>query len=595
MFWKNIKPFFSNKVSISEITLVEGEKIISDDLDIANTFNCFFENAAKMRDIPQNDDQTIIQSDTLDSIGEIIRRFSNHPSILSITKTIKKSTFNLNLSDFDEIRKEVLNLNTKVSCPSGSVSSSILKDNVDISSENLLNIINIGILNSKFDDGMKSADITPIFKRDEPIYKENYRPISCLSAGSKKFERILHRQIASYIDTYLSPYLCGYRKGYSAQYAVMTLLEKWRISLDNHGYGGAILMDLSKAFDTLNHQLLIAKLHAYGFTHGTLTLLYSYLSNRWQRTKVNNSYSTWAEILQGVPQGSILGPLLFNIYINDLLLLDIKSDLCNFADDNTLHVSDLSLSTVVDKLESSAKSVINWFEYNYMKLNQSKCKILISGNKEEVIIATVGETKIIESHKVKLLGIYIDRELKLNDHVNSSYKKAGKKLNALIRLCNILPFHRRRLLMKSFIESQFGYSPLIGLFYSRTLNTKINLLHYRALKYVYQDETSTFEELLTKDKSVTIHHRNIQFLAIELYKVKNGDAPYLLKNIFTARDIPEDSVVANLRSQTDFYNFPTEIKNISSLSSFKDKVRKWIPVNCLCRLCQNYIDGVGFI
>ena len=308
-----------------------------------------------------------------------------------------------------------------------------------------------------------------------------------------------------------------------------------------------------------------------------------------------------------------------NIYINDLLFLDIKSDLCNFADDNTLHVSDLSLNTVVDKLESSAKSVINWFEYNYMKLNQSKCKILISGNKEEVIIATVGETKIIESHKVTLLGIYIDRELKLNDHVNSRYKKAGKKLNALIRLCNILPFHRRRLLMKSFIESRFGYSPLIGLFYSRTMNTKINLLHYRALKYVYQDETSTFEELLTKDKSVTIHHRNIQFLAIELYKVKNGDAPYLLKNIFTARNIPEDSVVANLRSQTDFYNYhnpksvrfgtetlrtsgpkiwniiPTEIKNISSLSSFKDKVRKWIPVNCPCRLCQNYIDWVGFI
>ena len=399
----------------------------------------------------------------------------------------------------------------------------------------------------------------------------------------------------------------------------MTLLETWRISLDKNGYGGAILMDLSKAFDTLNHELLVAKLHAYGFTHSALSLIYSYLSNRWQRTKINNSFSTWTEILQGVPQGSILGPLPFNIYLNDLLFLDIESDLCNFADDNTLHVCDLSLNTVVDKLETSAKSVINWFEYNYMKLNESKCKLLISGNKEEVIIASVGDTKIIESHKVNLLGIHIDRELKLNDHVNNSYKKAGKKLNALIRLCNILPFHRRRLLMKSFIESQFSYSPLVGLFHSRTLNTKINLLHYRALKFVYHDETSTFQELLTKDKSVSMHHRNIQFLAIELYKVKNCNPPFLLKEIFTTRDIPEDSVVANLRSQTDFYNYhnpksvrfgtdtlhalgpkiwniiPIELKNSSSLPAFKDKVKQWIPVNCPCRLCQNYVEGIGFI
>ena len=113
---------------------------------------------------------------------------------------------------------------------------------------------------------MESAIITPIFKRDKPIYKENYRPISCLSAGSKIFERILHKQIASYMETYSNPYLCDYRKGYCAQYAIMTLLEKWRISHDNKAYGGATLMDLSKAFDTLNHELLIAKLNAYGFS-----------------------------------------------------------------------------------------------------------------------------------------------------------------------------------------------------------------------------------------------------------------------------------------------------------------------------------------
>ena len=166
--------------------------------------------------------------------------------------------------------------------------------------------------------------------------------------------------------------------------------------------------------------------------------------------------------------------------------------------------------------------------------------------------------------------------------------------------------------MKAFIESQFAYCPLVGLFHSRALNTKINLLHYRT--FAHQDELSTSQELLIKDKSVSVHHRNIQFLAIELFKVLSGNAPFLVDEIFTRRVIPENSVLANLRSQTDFYNYhnpqsvrlralgpkiwniiPPDIKNSLSLAIFKRKIKKWVPVNCPCRLCLNYVEGVGFI
>ena len=165
---------------------------------------------------------------------------------------------------------------------------------------------------------MKLADISPVHKKDDFTNKSNYRPISGLSAGSKIFGRIIQGQIRRYMETFLSPYLCGYRKGYSVQHALIALMETLGVSLDNKGYGGAILMDLSKAFDTLNHYLLIAKLHAYGFSRNALMLIKSYLSNRWQRTKINNSYSSWIELLRGVHQGSILGPLLVNIYLNYL-------------------------------------------------------------------------------------------------------------------------------------------------------------------------------------------------------------------------------------------------------------------------------------
>ena len=136
----------------------------------------------------------------------------------------------------------------------------------------------------------------------------------------------------------MSPYLCGYRKGFNSKHALISLIERWRKSLDNKGYGGAVLMDLSKAFDTLNHDLLIAKLHADGFYIKTLKLLHSYLAKRWQRTKVNSSFSTWSELLQGAPQGSVLGPILFNIYLNDLFYLTEMTQLCNFADDTTFYV-----------------------------------------------------------------------------------------------------------------------------------------------------------------------------------------------------------------------------------------------------------------
>ena len=167
---------------------------------------------------------------------------------------------------------------------------------------------------------MKLADINPLFKKDDSTNKTNYRPISILPSISKVFEKLLQKPITTYIENYLHEYICGYRKGYSTQHALITLLEKWKIMLDKQGYAGAILMDLSKAFDTINHELLLAKLRVYDFDRKSLLIIGSYLRNRWYRTKINTSFSSWEMLLHGVPQGSVLGPLLFNIYIERFIL-----------------------------------------------------------------------------------------------------------------------------------------------------------------------------------------------------------------------------------------------------------------------------------
>ena len=131
----------------------------------------------------------------------------------------------------------------------------------------------------------------------------------------------MQKQVSDYIGKFLSSFFCGYRKGFSTQYALSTLIERWKFCRDKQGFAGALLMDLSKAFDTINHELLIARLHTYGFSIDALEVPLSYLQDRWKRVKINTTISSWTQLIQGVPQGSVLGPILLNIYINDIFFL----------------------------------------------------------------------------------------------------------------------------------------------------------------------------------------------------------------------------------------------------------------------------------
>ena len=298
-----------------------------------------------------------------------------------------------------------------------------------------------------------------------------------------------------------------------------SLLEKWKAAVDKVKVFGALLTDLSKAFGCLNHELLVAKLNVYWFTLPTLKLVYDYLSDRKQRTRVNHLYIAWLEILFGVLQGFILGPLLFNVFLMHLFFILSDIEIVNY----TPYTSSNDVKGLIKSLEEASKKLFKWFDNNLMKSNPDKCHLHVSMNDNVKI--RIGNFQIENTKRAKLLGIQFDKKLPFDYHLSEICKKASKKLYTLGRVTTYMNLSKRKILMNVFFNSHFSNCPLIWMCHSQIINKKINRLHERCLRIIYCDKQSSFEELLEKDSSVSIHKRNIEILATEIYKVSKGMSP----------------------------------------------------------------------
>ena len=409
------------------------------------------------------------------------------------------------------------------------------------------------------------------------------------------------------MDCHFNPFLAAFRKGFGCQSTLLRLLEDWRKALDNQECVAAILMDLSKAFDCLPHGLLIAKLRAYGLSKEAVGLLESYLTNRSQQVRLGQCTSSWENLFKGVPQGSILGPLLFNVFLNDIFYFVLKCIIYNYADDNTVAYIHKDLNTLKLVLENESLNLISWFEDNFMKANPDKFQAICAGKKCHGNIKSfrIGDTDISCEDNVSLLGVNIDFMLKFDDHVSDICKKASKQLAVLKRLGRFLTKQGKLVIYNSFIASNFSYCPLAWHFCSVTSTNKLEKVQERALRFINNDFTSSLSELLKLTNTQPLHVRRLKLMACEVYKIVNDLSPQYISDLVNIKVSPYDfrgekkadiprvkSTRYGLRSFRSeapriWNRLPNNFRVAESYPQFRRLIQRWDGLGCQCPLCYS--------
>ena len=390
-FWKIFGPYITNKGhhSKEDYIVSDNGELINDRKKVANLFNNYFINIIENstgKALPQ-----FTFSPLQETMDQIIEAYKNHPSIIMIKEKMDqskdfKNKFQIPKSTESDIYNIIMKINTKASQGYDKIPPKILKLCANEIAKPLSDIINTSTKLGIFVDTAKISLCTPLYKNPPNGSREQiplYRPLNVCTSFSKILERYNLNSMLEHTNTILSKHITAYRKGHSCENVLLKLTEDWRKHIDNNKIVGGLLMDLSKAFDCLPHELLIAKLEAYGFDKNTLYIFYSYLKNRRQAVKINGILSDFLEILSGVPQGSILGPILFNIFINDFIyqMENTGAAVLNFADDNTLSACAENITELKTILDGAAAEALKWIESNEIIANLDKFHAISSAKK----------------------------------------------------------------------------------------------------------------------------------------------------------------------------------------------------------------------
>ena len=371
-----------------------------------------------------------------------------------------ESTFVFKSINIDEVYNALNNLKTSKSLGPDKIPARLLKDSCFSIAPFLTQIFNASLASSVFPQDWKIARISPIYKAGDKRDRGNYRPISVLSTVAGLFEKMIYLQLNEYLieNNIISVHQSGFRKGQSTATSLLTTTNSWLINMDSGLINGVVFLDLCKAFDTIDHEILMNKLYLYGVKGSALRWFKSYLMHREQVCKIDNIISTPKNIKCGVPQGSNLGPLLFLLYINDLPNCLVNSVPAMFADDTNITISAKNAEDFEEKFNNELSNVHNWLLANKLTVNVDKSEYMLIGSRQRLAgidiepIINIGGKNLRRVSKTKSLGILIDENLNWNDQIDNISKKASKGIGILRRA-------------KKYISQQsllHDYLPIVG-------------------------------------------------------------------------------------------------------------------------------------